>query len=284
MRRVIESSRKVANVRAYAGALLIAIVVALYSPGGVAGQAITPGHVILLNSCAVPLKVFSNGKLLASLNAGAQQPVAMSSFPAGSANVVIPYPNLDPSLTPARCPDCDRWTDLGGPPGTAQRAAWMWMDGDATYAAYCNPNLSGRAICALQKNCCGAGMVQDGTFGTHWEFTPNGGGSNDFVNLSTNSGSGPHAPPKLCGAGVDPNDCVAKAANIFYNVPIAWTTNLDCNFTTQGRKVRGLSCTSVLCPDAYTHPTDDKQAACPVAANRGYVVQFCPAGSRLPTP
>jgi hypothetical protein len=160
----------------------------------------------------------------------------------------------------------------------------MWMGTDATYAAYCNPSLSGRAICALQKNCCGAGMVQDGTFGTHWEFTPNGGGSNDFVNLSTNSGSGPRTPPKLCGPGVDPNDCVNKAANIFYNVPVAWTTNLDCNFTSQGKKVKGLRCVSVDCPDAYTHPTDDKQAACPVNPTRGYAVQFCPAGSSMPTP
>jgi hypothetical protein len=140
------------------------------------------------------------------------------------------------------------------PTRTTQRETWMWMGADAKYAAYCNPNLSGRASCALQKNCCGTGMVQDGTFGTHWEFTPSGGGSNDFVNLSTNAGSGPHSPPKLCGPGVDPDDCVTKAANIFYNVPIAWTTNLDCNFTSQSKKVRDLQCVSVDCPDAYTHP------------------------------
>ncbi len=28
-----------------------------------------------------------------------------------------------------------------------------------------NPSLSGRGICALQHNCCGAGMVQDGPVG-----------------------------------------------------------------------------------------------------------------------
>jgi len=246
-----------------------------------AGQTITPGQIIILNSCGTSLTVLSNGRQLARIEPGGQHSVAISTFPPGSANVIIPYPNLDS----ARCPNCDNWTDLGGVPGTVQRAAWMWMDNDAKYAAYCNPNLSGRGICAAQKNCCGAGMVQDGTFGTHWEFTPKGGGSNDFVNLSTNSGSGPRNPPKLCGeAGADPNDCVSKAANIFYDVPIAWTTNLDCNFTTRGRKVKGLHCTSVLCPDAYTHPTDDKQAACPTDPNRGYAVQYCPAGSSLPTP
>jgi hypothetical protein len=114
--------------------------------------------------------------------------------------------------------------------------------------------LSGRGICALQKNCSGPGMVQDGTFGTHWEFTPNGGGTNDYVNLSTNAGSGPHSPPNLCPKG-GPDDCVTAAANIFYNVPIAWTTNQSCSFTSKKTQVKGLSCTSVGCSDAYQHPT-----------------------------
>jgi hypothetical protein len=266
--------------RSGSGMVLLAVFAMTVAPTAVAGQTVTAGQVTFLNSCAVSLTLLSNGRPLARLDPRAQRSFAITSFTQGGANVVIPYPNLDS----ARCPNCDGWTDLGGPPDTVQRAAWMWMDSDAKYAAYCNPNLSGRGICALQKNCCGSAMVQDGTFGTHWEFTPNGGGSNDFVNLSTNSGSGPRVPPKLCGSGVDPNDCVSKAANIFYNVPIAWTTNVDCNFTSQGRKVRGLQCVSVLCPDAYTHPTDDKQAACPVEPTRGYAVQFCPAGSSLPTP
>jgi hypothetical protein len=63
-------------------------------------------------------------------------------------------------------------------------------------------------------------MVQDGTFGTHFEFTPKGTLANDFVNLSTNYGSGPRSPPKLCdGPNVDPNDCVATLS-FFYNVRI----------------------------------------------------------------
>ena len=74
----------------------------------------------------------------------------------------------------------------------------MWDSPNDTYAAYCNPNLSGRGICALQQNCCGPGMVQDGTFGTTWEFTPNGGGGNDYPDLSTNYGTGPTTPPNLC--------------------------------------------------------------------------------------
>ena len=107
-------------------------------------------------------------------------------------------------------------------------------------------------------------MVQDGGFGTYWEFTPNGGGGNDYPDLSTNYGSGPHSPPKLCGPGVDPNDCVAKAANILFNVPLAWTTNFDCSFTTKGTQIKGASCLTANCADAYQHPTDDKQVACPV--------------------
>jgi len=242
-----------------------------------AGQ--TAGKVTFVNSCSYSLTLLNNGQQLAKLEPNGQISKDISSFVQGGANVVIVYPN-PPT---AQCPDCDKWTDLGGVPGTVQREAWMWEGSDAVYAAYCNPNLSGRGICALQHNCCGAGMVQDGTFGTHWEFTPNGGGTNDFVNLSTNAGSGPHSPPPLCTNSGGSIDCVNKAANIFYNVPVAWSTNQTCNFTKQGKKVQGLTCTSVDCPDAYQHPTDDNQAACSASnPNRGYLVTYCPAGSSLP--
>jgi len=254
--------------------LLVVIVAPLYC----AGQ--TAGKVTFVNSCSYSLTLLNNGQQLAKLDPKGQITKDISSFVQGNANVIIVYPNLPT----AQCPDCDKWTDLGGVPGTVQRAAWMWEGNDAVYAAYCNPNLSGRGICAVQHNCCGVGMVQDGTFGTHWEFTPNGGGSNDFVNLSTNAGSGPHSPPNLCPKG-GPNDCVSAAANIFYNVPIAWSTNQTCNFTTQGKKVTGSTCASVDCPDAYQHPTDDKQAACTSNnPNRGYLVTYCPAGSSMPSP
>jgi hypothetical protein len=244
-----------------------------------AGQ--TAGQVTFVNSCKYGLTLYSSGPSLGTLAPGGVKSIAISAFRQGGANVIIPYPNL----TDQQCPNCDGWTDLGGPPGTKQRAGWMWTGKDAKYAAYCNPNLSGRGICALQHNCCGTHMVQDGTFGTHWEFTPQGTATDDFVNLSTNYGSGPHSPPKLCGQpGVNPNDCVAKAANIFYNVPIEWKTNLNCSFTTAGTKVKGLQCFSAGCADAYQHPTDDKQAACSVDNTRWYVVTYCPAGSSMPNP
>ena len=238
------------------------------------------GQVKFINSCKYSLTVNSTGPQIGTLAPGAQKSIAMSSFNQGGQNRIIVYPNLADN----QCPSCDGWTDLGGPPGTKQREGWMWEGNDAKYAAYCNPNLSGRGICALQHNCCGKGMVQDGTFGTHFEFTPKGTPTNDFVNLSTNYGSGPHNPPKLCGNGVDPNDCVDKAAVIFYNVPIAWTTNLDCSFTNKGTKVKGGQCLAASCPDAYQHPTDDKQVACSVNPSRGYVVTYCPSGSNMPAP
>ncbi len=240
----------------------------------------TAGTVTFTNSCAYSLTLLSNGQkigTLAAKNGKMNKPI--SSFINAGANVIMAYPNLGAG----QFPDCDKWTDLGGAPGTTQREAWMWEGSNTKYAAYCNPNLSGPGICALQRNCSGPGMVQDGTFGTHWEFTPGGGGSNDYVNLSTNAGSGPHSPPNLCPKG-GPDDCVVAAANIFYNVPIAWTTNQACSFTGKKTQVKGLRCTSVDCADAYQHPTDDKQAGCPASAARSYTVAYCPSGSSMPNP
>src|SRR5262247_656622 len=118
-------------------ALAVAVAALRATAGTATGQTITPGQIIFVNSCGTSLTLLANGKPLARLDPGGQRSVAISTFPAGSANVVISYPNLDS----ARCPNCDSWTDLGGVPGTVQRAAWMWMDNDAKYAAYCNPNL-----------------------------------------------------------------------------------------------------------------------------------------------
>ncbi len=239
------------------------------------------GQVKFVNSCKYSLTFNSTGPQIGTLAPGASKTIPISSFNQGGQNRFIPYPNLADNA----CPNCDGWTDLGGPPGSKQREGWMWEGNDAKYAAYCNPSLSGRGICAQQHNCCGKRMVQDGTYGTHFEFTPKGTPTNDFVNLSTNYGSGPHNPPKLCGTqGANPDDCVDKAAVIFYNVPVEWTTNQNCSFSTRGTQVKGGKCFAASCPDAYQHPTDDKQVACPVSPSRGYVVTYCPAGSSMPNP
>ena len=102
-------------------AFLVAALTMFSAPTEVAGQIITAGQVTFLNSCAYNLTVLANGRPLTRLEPSAQQSFAISSFTQGGANVVISYPNLDS----ARCPDCDLWTDLGGAPGTTQRAAWM---------------------------------------------------------------------------------------------------------------------------------------------------------------
>ena len=154
----------------------------------------------------------------------------------------------------------------------------------AKYAAYCNPSLSGRGICAQQHNCCGKGMVQDGTYGTHFEFTPKGTPTNDFVNLSTNYGSGPHNPPKLCGSpGSNPDDCVTRQQSFF--TTCRWSgPPTRTAFSSKGTQVKGGKCLAASCPDAYQHPTDDKQVACPVNGSRGYLVTYCPSGSNMPNP
>jgi hypothetical protein len=263
--------------REIASALLVVGVVVLSLSSICTGQ--DAGQVKFVNSCQYSLTFNSTGPQIGTLAASGQKSIPISQFNKGGQNRIIVYPNL----SNGQCPDCDGWTDLGGNPGAKQREGWMWEGNDAKYAAYCNPNLSGRKICALQHNCCGAGMVQDGTFGTHFEFTPQGTATNDFVNLSTNYGSGPTSPPNLCPKG-GPDDCVSAAAVIFYNVPIEWKTNQTCSFKKAGIPVTGGKCFAASCPDAYQHPTDDKQVACPVNATRGYVVTYCPSGSSMPKP
>lgn len=249
-----------------AGLLLLAV------PVEPAAAQIAEGKVTFKNSCAYDLTLYSTDPGLGRLAKGATMAIAVAAFNQGGQNIVMPYPDQ----AAAQCPNCDDWTALGGPPGTVQRQGSMWIGNNVRYAASCNPNLSGRGICAQQKNCCGPGMVQDGTFGSHWEFTPKGTPTNDFVNLSTNFGTGPDTPPPLCGPGFNPDNCVAKAANIFFNVPVSWSSNKDCSFTTAGKKVTGGVCKTADCPDAYQYPEDDKQASCLVDPARGYLVEFCP--------
>jgi len=244
---------------------------------------IVAGQILFVNHCVVELTLLSDRAPLATLEpTRGRYRLAISPLPVGSPNIIQPFPNV----TDAQCPAayCDGWTALGGVPGKTQREGWMWQGDNVTYAAYCNPNLSGRNICAMQKNCCGSGMVQDGTFGTTWEFTPGHGGGNDFVDLSTNFGTGPRTPPSLCGPGVNPDNCVTKAANIFFNVPVRWSSSSDCSCTTNGTMVASRQCLEADCPDAYQYPTDDKQCACSASPSRGYLVEFCPSGSSMPDP
>jgi len=243
-------------------------------------SAIVAGSVTFKNSCAVPLSFHSSGPAVRKLEKGGDSvSIPIVQFNQNDQNVIIPYPDTGDAQCPAAF--CDGWTALGGAPGTVQREGSMWDSPNDVYAAYCNPNLSGRSICAQQMNCCGPGMVQDGTFGTLWEFTPAGSGGNDYPDLSTDYGTGPTTPPNLCPTGA-PNNCVSAAANIFFNVPIQWTTNQPCSFTSANTQVTGLQCFTADCSDAYQYPIDDKQCSCPSSAQRGYLVEYCPAGSSMP--
>lgn len=243
--------------------------------------AITAGQVIFYNNCAFPVTLFMNGTSQGQIaKGGGQLSLAVSSLTQGGANVFMPYPDLTDEQCPAAY--CDGWTDLGGTPGTVQREGFMWEGDDRRYATYCNPNLSGRGICAQQMNCCGSNMVQDGTYGTTFELTPNGGSGNDYVDLSTNYGSGPMSPPALCD-GSNGDDCVTKAANIFFNLPIKWNTNQTCYFSSKQQEVDGSQCFEVSCAAAYQFPIDDKQTACASSSSNGYLVQYCPTGSSVPT-
>jgi|HubBroStandDraft_6_1064221.scaffolds.fasta_scaffold212983_2 hypothetical protein len=278
MRRETNISRNpLAHAKRAIALAVAAFVVSFFPLIGYGQEAtnITAGNVTFVNGCTHPITFVSTGspvgRMIGTLPVNGRKMIPLSAFNQGGANAILVYPNLPTT----QCPNCDQWTALGGVPGTKQREGWMWDAPNATFARYCNPNLSGRAICAAQQNCCGQSMVQDGTFGTLFELTPRAG-ANDYVDLSTNYGSGPHNPPKLCGPGVNPNDCVSKAANIFYNIPVAWSTNLDCSFTKRGIQVKGAKCLAASCPDAYQHPTDDKQVSCPVSAGRGYEVKYCP--------
>ena len=212
-------------------------------------QDVAPQFVTFVNKCAQDLTFVSAGSpvggLLGTLPKGGNKRISLGAFNQGGANLIIAYQYNMPA---ASCPSCDQWTALGGPPGTKQREGWMWEGSNATFARYCNPSLSGRGICALQGTCCGPKMTRDGTFGTHVELTPKGGASNDYINLSTNYGSGPQNPPRLCGPGVNPDDCVTKAANIFFNIPVEWKTNLDCSFTSKRIQVKSGKRLTPNCP------------------------------------
>lgn len=271
--------------------------------GVVAGAPPEPvdGQLTIYNNCSTPIKIMSptsstiNGTTLQSY-ASAQYPTAAG----GGLGQNTPNTFLfAPITSDAQCAQaqCGNWTDIQA---TGQRMGYMWMNNatnnppghdNLVFAAYCQPTNAAAGQCATTSStpCCGSQMNYDKTFGTTFEITPNGGTTSDqdFIDLSTNFGSGPTAPPTLCGTpGADPNNCVTATANIFFNVPIQVITTLtnnqppnpQCTYPQGGTS---LSCTAVNCPDAYQYPEDTKQVACP--AGTGYVVTLCPGASQLPS-
>ena len=250
---------------------------------------VQPGQVILFNNCRLPLKFMSptnpstiNGIVLDS---GVANSFDISQFHQNSPNTIL----VAPQTTASQCLQaaCQEWTAVQ--PNTTQRAGSMWESPNLVWSAYCQPTNAGANQCTDDSTatpCCGPRMNFDKTFGTHVELTPFGGTAHnqDFINLSTNYGSGPDSPPLICGPGVDPNNCVTVSANIFFNVSIKVDLGSggECSCGDLGNR-NELVCTDVSCTDAYRYPLDNKQCACSSGGERGYVVTYCPEGSPLPT-
>ncbi|KAL8507079.1 hypothetical protein ACS0TY_017823 [Phlomoides rotata] len=99
---------------------------------------------------------------------------------------------------------------------------WSLDTGDCAGLLECNPFVSGRPPLTLA------------------EFSLNGGGNNDYYDISVIDG---------------------------FNVPMSFNpTNGDCP---------QLTCRDPNCPDAYQFPTNDtKTKACPAGTN--YKIVFCP--------
>lgn len=265
--------------------------------GMVSGDPPAPvaGQLTIYNNCAVPIKLMApgnttiDGTTIRSYDSIAYTTASGGGLTQNAANAFMFAPiTSDDQCTLAQC---GNWTDINSANG--QRKGYMWMDNSSNsppgnnnlvFAAYCQPTNAAAGQCTSTSStpCCGSSMIFDKTFGTTFEITPNGGKSNDqdFIDISTNFGSGPNSPPALCGTpGANSKNCVSATANIFFNVPIdvATSNSAACTFPQGGS---GLSCTGVSCTDAYQYPEDNKQANCP--AGTGYVVTLCPGTNQLP--
>ena len=218
------------------------------------------------------------------------------SWPTGSLNQNAPNTFLfAPITSDAQCQQlaCQNWSDIQA---AGQREGYMWgnnppHNNNLTFAAYCQPTSAAAQQCATlggattTSPCCGSQMVYDNTYGTTFEITPNGGTNlnQDFVDLSTNYGSGPESPPPLCN-GSNPTDCVTAQANIFFNIPVQVqmvnpaTPSQTCAFPPGNTNT--LTCTQASCSDAFQYPTDAKLATC--QSGTGYVVTLCPGSNQLP--
>ena len=251
-----------------------------------------PGEVTLYNRCDVPLKLMSssnpatiNGIVLPSM--GHLDLSLATDLNGGRNNTILVAPQTTASeCSAAKCSD---WTDIQYQPfptNQTQRAGFMWESPNQVQAAFCQATNAAAKQCSSDGGttpCCGPNMNYDSTFGTLWEMTPDSNGK-DFLNLSTNFGTGPQSPPTLCSApGADPDDCVTVNANIFFNVPVEIQMHGGgCSCGSLGVQ-HSIQCLEASCPDAYQHPTDPKQCACSSGGARAYLVTYCPQGSSLPS-
>ena len=244
------------------------------------------------NGCATPIKIMSpTNSTIDGVVLGVGEPMSWSTASGGLNQNAHNTFLVAPVTTTTQCTQiaCQNWTDIQT---SGQRMGYMWENdlghqNNLLYAAYCQPTNAAANQCTNTSTtpCCGSQMVYDKTYGTTFEITPNAGTSanQDFVDLSTNYGSGPSSPPALCPPSGGTN-CVTASANIFFNIPInvqmkpPGAPTPTCAFPPGATNT--LTCTSASCSDAYQTPTDAKQAVCPQST--GYVVTLCPSGSPLP--
>ncbi|MBK5969972.1 hypothetical protein CCR91_14695 [Thiorhodovibrio winogradskyi] len=257
----------------------------------ISGTTPTPPNdsVVFFNNCALELKLMSNQGMVNGVvlkKNGGTHSVDLSSLNQAGPNTIY----VAPITSSAQCStiDCSNWTAIQA---AGQREGSMWEAPNLTYAAYCQATNAAVSQCIDDKQnpsnnintpCCGPNMNLDRTFGTLFEITPNAGGQ-DYVDISTNYGSGPSSPPDLCGPGVDPNNCVSANANIFFNVPIDIAMGQECSCGSLGLR-KELTCTEVSCTDAYQYPMDTKQCACDATVTRGYTVTYCPEKNNVKYP
>ena len=159
-----------------------------------------------------------------------------------------------------------------------------WTGGNLAAATYCDAARASHGWCNdASSNCCGNHIEEDMVFGSLFEinitFTSKG---QDFPDISTNSNC-------TCSSSPTDDQCLTGSP-IFFNAPLKWSTNQDCyaDFATTPT-ISESKCYKVDCPEAYTHPEDAKQVACPKTGllvrnpNRGYLVEYCPDGHILPS-
>ena len=250
-----------------------------------------PGYVTLYNRCDVALKFMSPSNP-ATLNGIVVQPShhrdleIARDLNLAAHNTILVAPQT--TVEECKAAQCEEWAAIRYSPLTnnaKQRAGYMWEAPNAGKAAYCQATNAAAEQCSTDyanTPCCGPKMNYDATFGTLWEITPHSG-HHDYLNLSTNYGSGPRLPPELCSApGATADDCVTVNANIFFNVPVKIEMvggSCVCGSLNQRDSI---SCLDASCPDAYRHPTDRKQCACSAGGARSYLATYCPSGGLLP--
>lgn len=139
-----------------------------------------------------------------------------------------------------------------------------WLGKSEKYAKVCQATMAAAVQCPSkggQSSCCGTNINQDGSFGSLFEITPNGYGSNDYIDISTNyssaSGPSPFAP-------------------VFFSIPfmVSFSGSACISNNISIPTSSPLVCLHADCDDAYQYAIDPKQLACPNSDT--YTVTYCP--------